>query len=237
MTQPIVFDLAAAQRIANAVRKVEIGDRAESPLRFRRIIEDPKRIFRIATFTGSWSIDTEKTVTFKYRTNTPNTAVATNLFVDLEDKDEEQTVAIAREGTAWYLIEYEQPDPEAFRIATFTGDWGKYASKTVAWKYSTATPNTAEALNLFVDFPDRDGLPYDCAVAKDGEDWFLVAWEWHTATASQVTVKEEVVLKNVVAELDTNCDIVITPTFATLSVVSTTYQIEIVKFGRPDPEA
>ena len=62
--------------------------------------------FRICTFTAAWSKNANKTVTFKYQTNTPNTVVATNLFADLTGSGT-KNCAIAKEGTAWYLIAAE----------------------------------------------------------------------------------------------------------------------------------
>lgn len=61
--------------------------------------------FRICTFTGAWSIDALKTVTFKYVTNTPNTVSAVNLFADVgAGCGGPRDCAIARDGTAWHLI-------------------------------------------------------------------------------------------------------------------------------------
>lgn len=65
-------------------------------------------VFRICTFTGSWSIDTAKTVTFKYQTTTPNTVSAQNVLFplpELSSNTASPTVcAIAKDGTAWQLI-------------------------------------------------------------------------------------------------------------------------------------
>lgn len=106
MATPSVFDLASAQRIAAAVRRVEIGDRSEAALRFRRI--DPqqqRKVFRIATFEGAWAIGGTKTVEFKYQTSTPNTASVLNLFFPWPGADGTTDCAIAREGAAWHLID------------------------------------------------------------------------------------------------------------------------------------
>lgn len=65
-------------------------------------------VFRICTFTGSWSKTSTKTVTFKYQTATPNTVVATNLFAEIGTAAQQtRNCAIAREGTAWFLISAE----------------------------------------------------------------------------------------------------------------------------------
>jgi hypothetical protein len=109
MADPVLFDRASAERIASAVRKVEIGDRSEAALRFRRVDassqQSQRRVFRIATFTGAWSIGATQTVTFKYQTATPNTAVAVNLFFPFPAPAGATDCAIARDGTAWHLID------------------------------------------------------------------------------------------------------------------------------------
>jgi hypothetical protein len=101
---PTFFDAESAVRIANAVRKVEIGDRTEKPLSFRPMFPQQRKTFRIATFTGVWSIGSMKTVTFKYQTSTPNTAAALNLFAAVPSPSGNGDCAIAKEGTAWFLI-------------------------------------------------------------------------------------------------------------------------------------
>ena len=63
-----------------------------------------------------------------------------------------------------------------FRIGTFSGEWQKGSSKTVTFKFVTATPNTVSATNLFAQVPSRPGKR-DCAIAKDGTAWFLIATE------------------------------------------------------------
>ena len=65
-------------------------------------------VFRICTFTGAWAVNTQKTVTFKYVTNTPNTVIANNVFVSLNPSSAfTHNCAIAKEGTAWFLIATE----------------------------------------------------------------------------------------------------------------------------------
>ena len=65
-------------------------------------------------------------------------------------------------------------NPKVFRICTFTGLWSIGSSKTVTFKYQTATPNTASALNLFAAVPSPTGSG-DCAIAREGTAWFLIA--------------------------------------------------------------
>ncbi|NBW22259.1 MAG: hypothetical protein EBR82_81340, partial [Caulobacteraceae bacterium] len=118
MPDPVIFDRSSAERIANAVRRVEIGDRTESPLRFDTVPPSQQRkTFRIATFTGSWAINETKTVTFKYQTSTPNTASVVNLFFPYPASTNATDCAIAREGTAWHLIDV----PFQTATAVFSG--------------------------------------------------------------------------------------------------------------------
>lgn len=74
-------------------------------------IEGPLQPFRIATFTGSWSKNALKTVSFKFQSASPNTVQASNLFAEISGSDgtaaQTRNCAIAREGTAWYLVAAE----------------------------------------------------------------------------------------------------------------------------------
>jgi hypothetical protein len=78
------------------------------PTRFDGRIQSP--VFRICTFTGAWSKNSDKTVTFKNQTTTPNTVSAQNLFISLPGStasSSSRTCGIARDGTAWHLIQWE----------------------------------------------------------------------------------------------------------------------------------
>ena len=102
----VTFTRPAADRIAKAVRAVE-ADAASSqgPTLGYRLDGGPaSKVFRVCTFTGAWSINATKTVTFKYQTATPNTAVATNLFFPIEGTSN-RDCAIAKDGTAWFLVD------------------------------------------------------------------------------------------------------------------------------------
>jgi hypothetical protein len=104
-TERVTFTSGAADRIAKVVRTVEGGDRDCDPLTFgARIGGVSGKAFRVCTFTGSWSINATKTVTFKNQTATPNTVAAVNLFCGL-DPSGSCDVSIAKEGTAWYLVQ------------------------------------------------------------------------------------------------------------------------------------
>lgn len=109
-TERVTFTRGAAERIADAVREVEAGDRDGMPWRVspRLAGSGSPKLFRICTFTGSWTKNTAKVVTFKYQTSTPNTATATNLFATVANTATNTVnCAIARDGTAWFLIAAE----------------------------------------------------------------------------------------------------------------------------------
>jgi len=102
------FTSESARRIAKVVRRVEAGNRdtswTPSPPRGGESVVGSIS-FRVATFTGSWGIGSSKVVTFKNQTTTPNTASASNLFFDFPTPAGTVDCGIAREGTAWYLID------------------------------------------------------------------------------------------------------------------------------------
>jgi hypothetical protein len=73
------------------------------PTRFEGTPSQAGKTFRVCTYTGAWSIDTDKVVTFKGVTSTPNTVTARNIFSNLSQTGT-LNCAIAKDGTAWYLI-------------------------------------------------------------------------------------------------------------------------------------
>jgi hypothetical protein len=70
-------------------------------LRSRVAVEAKPRPFRVCTFTGAWAINAAKVVTFRGVTSTVN---ATNLFAAITASSSARNCAIAKDGTAWYLI-------------------------------------------------------------------------------------------------------------------------------------
>ena len=110
-TARVDFTRGAAERIARVVRLVEQGDRGQSGPTWDKVDGGgggSGKVFRICTFTGSWDIDTMKTVTFRNVTTTPNTVAAMNLFSSLAGPSgtvSTAVCAIAKDGTAWYLIQ------------------------------------------------------------------------------------------------------------------------------------
>lgn len=104
--QYVKFTRQSAQRIADAVRTVEGGNREQPGITFDHPMPGGGgKIFRVCTFTGAWAIGATKTVTFKNQTTTPNTAVAVNLFFSFPTPSGSTNCGIAKEGTAWYLID------------------------------------------------------------------------------------------------------------------------------------
>ena len=103
---PTQFTRESAERIANVVRAAELGAAPARPLNFERVDFSKSRVFRVCTYTGAWSIGSEKTVTFKYKTDTPNTASVTNLFFPVTSTAAgSRDCAIAKDGTAWFLVD------------------------------------------------------------------------------------------------------------------------------------
>ena len=111
-SDPITFTRAAADRIAAAVRTVEIGNRKHGGIQWESqdTVQAPK--IKICTFTGSWSKGTSHVTTFYNVTTTPNTVTATNIFVDVNACNTNSTAAtsacaIAKYHGTWYLIAAE----------------------------------------------------------------------------------------------------------------------------------
>ena len=100
----VTFTKPAAERIGKVVREVEAGNRDQGPLTFGVGQVPASKLFRVCTFTGAWSINASKTVTFRNQTSTPNTVAAVNLFANITAAASSRPCAIARDGTAWYLI-------------------------------------------------------------------------------------------------------------------------------------
>lgn len=122
---PTFFDAESALRISNAVRKVEIGDRSEAPLQFDTVPPPQQRkTFRIATFSGSWSPNSTKTVQI---VSTGQTVQALNRTFPLFGVPGHLQIAcsIARDGTAWHLVDVGKNQTFGHLLA------GGFATRTV----------------------------------------------------------------------------------------------------------
>ena len=70
---------------------------------------EPTR-FRIGTFgTAAWGVETNNTVTLTNVGVTGYTVLVTNLFGSLATAASSRNVAVAKDGTAWYLIQARCP--------------------------------------------------------------------------------------------------------------------------------
>lgn len=114
-TERVTFTRPAAERIAKVVRQIEQGDRGADGLRFlpRGGGGSAPKTFRICTFTSAWDKNTDKTLTFKYQTTTPNTVAAKNLLFDIpgpatSGASTTKVCIIGKEGTAWYFVNTEK---------------------------------------------------------------------------------------------------------------------------------
>jgi hypothetical protein len=114
----IVFLRPDAERIASVVRKVEAGARDEAPLRFRRVESLRASSVRMAQFSGAWPIDQPKVVTLLNRPSEV-TVLATNILINLPDSVNRKC-AIARDGSAWYLVNWQWDTVYAATAATLT---------------------------------------------------------------------------------------------------------------------
>jgi len=110
-TGRVGFTRQSADRIAKVVRTIEQGDRKGAGLSFGsgpRSFGGGGSVFRVGTHdNNAWAKNALKTVTFITVTTTPNTASALNLFADIATGSTGRAVAIAKDGTGWYLIAAE----------------------------------------------------------------------------------------------------------------------------------
>jgi hypothetical protein len=138
-TERVTFTRPAAERIAQAVRTVEQGDRDSAGLRFPRPIGvggGEGKSFRICTFTGSWAIDTLKTVTFYLQTSTPNTLSVTNLIMPvplLSNNTATPTICcVGRDRAEWYLINVRHEEHTVVTSAALTPTQIEFGRKVVS---------------------------------------------------------------------------------------------------------
>lgn len=106
MADRVTFTPRSAQRIADAVLKVEAGDRNNRGIMFNMPPgQEQQKVVRMCTFTAAWAIGSQQTVTFRNNTTSPNTVTAYNLFWPITENPQEATdCAIGKDGTAWYLV-------------------------------------------------------------------------------------------------------------------------------------
>lgn len=146
----VTFTRPAAERIAHVVRTVERSGRDTKGPAWSPRMEGGSGgvVFHIGTFTGAWAINSDKTVTFKYQTTTPNTAIVTNLFFPYPENGTKDC-SIAKEGTAWFLIDVPLL-VATLQTATITYMTGGTATLNTATCAIVFTPATATAVVLSV---------------------------------------------------------------------------------------
>ena len=116
--QRVQFTRPAAERIAKVVRKVEEGDRRAGPLKFgprqRPVAQGgDSDIFRVAAFTGSWAVDTTKTIEFIDPVHSNATATAINYFCGIAGGE----VGVAKNASnVWHLVSWEMQEVCTTRI-------------------------------------------------------------------------------------------------------------------------
>jgi hypothetical protein len=103
-TERVTFTRPAAERIAKVVRTVEGGDRDQPGITYGSAPGGVAgKTFRVATYTGAWSIGSAKTVTMQDSTATLS---AVNQFFPVTNTAAgDRQCAIAKDGTAWYLVD------------------------------------------------------------------------------------------------------------------------------------
>lgn len=166
---PTQFTRESAERIGRVVRAAELSPRPASPLGFDRIdVARNAKVFRVCTFTGAWSIGSSKTVTFKNQTATPNTVSATNLFFPVTSTaSATKDCAIAKDGTAWYLIDVPMATATAvFVTSTATRTFvSGTAMATVISQTATATVIAGTATAVSVSGATTQNVITDIAVS------------------------------------------------------------------------
>ena len=177
-TERVTFTRPAAERIAKVVRAVEGGDRDTPGIYFGSAPgAAPGKTFRVCTFTGAWSIGSSNTVSFKYQTTTPNTVSATNLFFPITNTAtaSARDCAIAKDGTAWFLIDVPIATATAvFITSTATATFFGTASTSTLTFFSPA--NTSQL--TFVTGVSASLNTTDCTISVTAA----------TATATSVSM-------------------------------------------------
>jgi hypothetical protein len=97
----IRFTRGAGERIGRAVIAVEKATRPGCVLTFdHQAPAIPAKHFRVGTFTGSWSINSLKTVTLR---NSTATLTVENFICTFPD-DGTKNIGVAKDGTGWFLV-------------------------------------------------------------------------------------------------------------------------------------
>ena len=161
----VQFTYESAERIAGVVRAAELAVPAAAPLTFDAIPAAAVRSIRVATFSGSWSINSSKVVQFKHAPTA--TVTVTNLTL-VPTFTAAQDCIVGKQGTAWYLV--SALDQQVKR-GTFTAPWTKATNKTV----TLVSGQQVTAVNDYVTISTSGTKK--CTVGRDGTTWHLIAAE------------------------------------------------------------
>jgi hypothetical protein len=169
MTTPrdrVQFTRESAERIASVVRSVELATPSGRPMSFEPVQSQTQvKPFRMATYTGAWSINTAKVVTL----SSGATLAAGNRTFHLPDIGTgPYDCAVARDGTAWWLASALEQN---VKRGTFAAPWSKGSSKTV----TLVNGGSVSALNRHANITGTGTKA--CTVGRDGMDWELIAAE------------------------------------------------------------
>lgn len=132
------------------------------------------RNVRIGTFgTAAWSISSYNTVTLTNVGVTGYTVLATNVFGTIQAMGytaagTTRPCAIAKDGTAWYLIQ-PVPSTGGAKAFTFTGAWSIDSDKSVT---SMETGETINVTNIIYEIPDA-GVSMTGIAVQEETAWKL----------------------------------------------------------------
>ena len=158
------------------IRRV-VGRVEAEPYRVNGVTQDvrlqdmprPSASLRVGTYTGSWAVGQTARVTL---VNTTQTISVTNYCVDAiraGNTSAPYTVVFAAIQGTQTAVEVQADG--IFKVGTFSGSWAIGATKAV----SLDTGGEVTASNSFWPIPtDSSGGSRACAVARDGQSWYLV---------------------------------------------------------------
>ena len=93
---------------------------ATIPTRLQTMGGPAGKVFRVCTFTGAWSINSSKTLTFQNVTATPNTVSATNQLFTIGDACQTQVAYIGKIKSDWHLLNVQHHETAVIVNVTLT---------------------------------------------------------------------------------------------------------------------
>jgi hypothetical protein len=127
------FGPVLTDRIISVVKRVDSMPYQAGLTRIPTRFEDEgggpaQKSLRVCTFTGSWTINETKTLTFQGVTSTPNTVVATNQLFTIGDACDEQVAYIGKVSSLepsgatadWHLLNVQHHETSVMVSVTLT---------------------------------------------------------------------------------------------------------------------